>query len=216
MSGAATSPITAAAETADQALARAQAAAQAKRFGEAAGICNDVLAASPDNAPAMALLGMIAAHTNDPERGVSLLERAITLRPGVAAWYANLCALYRMTYRMQDALRVGQEAIRLDPQSADHLVNLSLVFTDVDDREHAIACLLRALGIKPDPADGHLAPGQNLLAMGEFEPGWIEYEWRNQTEAGKGTLPKMTSATWNGMRIRNGRLLMVGDQGSGD
>jgi hypothetical protein len=61
-----------------------------------------------------------------------------------------------------------------------------------------------------------LALGQNLLAMGEFEPGWVEYEWRNQTEAGKGTLPKMTSAMWNGMRIPNGRLLMVGDQGYGD
>ena len=122
-------------------------------------------------------------------------------RPGVASWYANLSALYRMVYRMQDALRVGQEAIRLDPQNADHLVNLSLVFTDVDDREHAIACLLRALGLKPDHADGHLALGQNLLAMGDFEPGWMEYEWRNLTEAGKGTLPKMTSAAWNGMRI---------------
>jgi Tfp pilus assembly protein PilF len=216
MSGAATSPTTTAAETADQALARAQAAAQAKRFGEAAGICDDVLATAPDNAPALALLGMIAAHTNDPERGISLLERAVTLRTGVASWYANLSALYRMVYRMQDALRVGQEAIRLDSQNADHLVNLSLVFTDMDDREHAVACLLRALGLKPDHADGHLALGQNLLAMGDFEPGWKEYEWRNLTEAGKGTLPKMTSAVWNGMRIPSGRLLMVGDQGYGD
>ena len=216
MSGTATSPATAAAETADQALTRAQAAAQAKRFGEATGICNDVLVTAPDNAPALALLGMIAAHTNDPDRGISLLERAVTLRTGVASWYANLSALYRMVYRMQDALRVGQEAIRLDLQNADHLVNLSLVFTDMDDREHAVACLLRALGLKPDHADGHLALGQNLLAMGDFEPGWKEYEWRNLTEAGKGTLPKMTSAVWNGMRIPNGRLLMVGDQGYGD
>lgn len=158
------------AETSDQALTRAQAAAQAKRFGEAAGICNDVLAAAPDNAPALALLGMVAAHTNDPERGISLLERAVTARPGVASWYANLGALYRMVYRMQDALRVGQEAIRLDPQNADHLVNLSLVFTDVDERQHAIACLLRALGLKPDHADGHLALGQNLLALGDSSP----------------------------------------------
>ena len=216
MSGAATPVATTAAETPDQALARAQAAAQAKRFGEAAGICNDVLATASDHAPALALLGMIAAQTNDPERGISLLERAVTARPGVASWYANLSALYRMVYRMQDALRVGQEAIRLDPQNADHLVNLSLVFTDVDEREHAIACLLRALGLRHDHADGHLALGQNLLAMGDFQPGWLEYEWRNQTEAGKGTLPKMTSAAWNGMRIPNGRLLMVGDQGYGD
>ncbi|HEX3401004.1 MAG TPA: tetratricopeptide repeat-containing glycosyltransferase family protein [Acetobacteraceae bacterium] len=214
MSGTAAPAI--AAETAEQALARAQAAAQAKRFNEAAGICNDVLVAAPDNASALALLGMIAAHTNDPERGITLLERAVTLRPGVASWYANLSALYRMVYRMQDALKVGQEAIRLDPQNADHLVNLSLVFTDVDDREHAVACLLRALGLRPDHADGHLALGQNLLAMGDFPSGWLEYEWRNQTEAGKGTLPKMTSAAWNGMRIPQGRLLMVGDQGYGD
>jgi Tfp pilus assembly protein PilF len=216
MSGAASTSSGSAAETADQALTRAQAAAQAKRFGEAAGICNDVLAASPEHPQALALLGMVAAHTNDPERGIALLERAVAARPGVASWHANLGALYRMVYRMQDALRAGQEAIRLEPQNPDHLVNLSLAFTDVDDREHAMACLLRALGVKPDHADGHLALGQNLLSVGEFEAGWLEYEWRNQTEAGKGTLPKMTSAVWNGMRIPQGRLLMVGDQGYGD
>ena len=216
MSGIAAPTAAAAAETPDQALARAQAAAQARRFGEAAGICNDVLAATPDHPPALALLGIIAAHTNEPERGITLLERAVTARPGVASWYAHLGALYRTAYRLDDALRVGQEAIRLDPQNPDHLVALSLAFTDVDDRQNAIACLLRAVGLRPDHADGHLALGQNLLAMGEFAPGWIEYEWRNQTEAGKATLPTITSAAWNGMRIPNGRLLLVGDQGYGD
>ena len=52
--------------------------------------------------------------------------------------------------------------------------------------------------------------------MGDFDPGWLEYEWRNLTEAGKATMPPMTSAHWNGMRIPNGRLLLVGDQGYGD
>jgi tetratricopeptide (TPR) repeat protein len=207
---------TAPVETSDQALARAQAAAQAGRFGEAAGICNDVLATSPDNPPALALLGVIAAHTNDPERGIALLESAVTARPGVATWYANLSALYRVVYRVRDALATGQEAIRLDPQNADHLVNLSLAYADADDREHAVDCLLRATGLRPDHAEAHLALGQNLLALGDFAPGWLEYEWRNQTEAGKTTLPAMTSAAWNGMRIPNGRLLMVGDQGYGD
>src|SRR4051812_27439803 len=122
MSDAASTTAATAAETADQTLARAQAAAQAKRFGEAAGICNDVLAATPDYPPALALLGMIAAHTNDPERGIALLERAVAARAGIASWHANLGALYRMVYRTQDALRAGQEAIRLDPQNADHLV----------------------------------------------------------------------------------------------
>lgn len=206
----------AATNTVEQALARAQAAAQAKRFGEAAGICNDLLATQPDLAPALALLGMVAAHAGDIERAVNLLERAVARQAGVSAWYGNLCTLYRLVYRLQDALNAGTQAVRLAPNNADYLVNLSLVFTDLDERERAVACLLRALGVNAEHADAHLAMAQNLLAQGDLAAGWIEYEWRNLTEAGRGQLPKITSAPWNGMRIPSGRILLVGDQGYGD
>lgn len=203
-------------ETIDQALTRAQQAAQAKRLNEASGICADVLVVSPEHPAALALQGIVAAMAGDPEKGVVLLRRAIQLRPGNATWYAHLSSLCRSTYRMEEALATGQESIRLDPNNPEHLVNLSLIFVDVDDRERATACLLRALGLKHDHADGHLAMAQTLLAQGDFDPGWMEYEWRNLTEAGKATMPAMTSATWNGMRIPTGRLLLVGDQGYGD
>ena len=209
-------PMPPGAETPDQLLARAQIAAQAKRFNEADGICADVLAFHPDHPPALALMGIIAAMRNDPDRGVDLLQRAIALRPGNASWYAHLSSLCRGTYRMDEAVASGQESIRLDPNNADHLVNMSLVFVDIDDRERAIACLLRALGLKHDHADGHLAMAQILLSIRDFQSGWPEYEWRNKTEAGKATMPAMTSAHWNGMRIPTGRLLLVGDQGYGD
>jgi Glycosyltransferase family 9 (heptosyltransferase) len=200
----------------EQALARAQAAAQAKRFGESSGICSDLLATQPDLAPALALSGMVAAHSGDIERAIGLLERAVGRQAGVAAWYGNLCTLYRLVYRLQDALNAGTQAVRLAPNNSDYLVNLSLVFTDLDERDRAIACLLRAIGVNAEHADAHLALAQNLLAQGEFEPGWLEYEWRNLTEAGRGQLPKITSAPWNGMRIPSGRILLVGDQGYGD
>ena len=203
-------------ETAEQALARAQTAAQSKRLNEAMGICSDVLTAMPEHPAALALNGIVAAMAGDPEKGVVLLRRAIQLRPGNATWYAHLSSLCRTTYRMDEALAAGQESIRLDPNNPEHLVNLSLVFVDADDRERAIACLLRALGLKHDHADGHLAMAQILLAQGNFDPGWMEYEWRNLTEAGKATMPAMTSAHWNGMAIPAGRLLLVGDQGYGD
>ena len=203
-------------ETAEQALTRAQAAAQAKRVNEAAGICDDVLATFPEHPAGMALLGIVKAMQNDHERGIALLQRAIQLRLGNPSWYAHLSSMCRATNRIEEALAAGQESVRLDPNNADHLVNLSLIFTDADDQEKSAACLLRALGLNHKHADGHLAMAQNLLAAGDFEPGWMEYEWRNETEAGKLTMPAMTSAPWNGMRIPNGRLLLVGDQGYGD
>jgi Tfp pilus assembly protein PilF len=215
MSGS-SSAAAAAKETPDQALTRAQAAAQAKRWGEAGGICNDVLATSPEHPAALALLGVVSAHTGQPERAIGLLERAVKRHTGVAAWHANLCSLYRIMNRMEEALAAGHEAVRLGPDSADNLVNLSLVLTDLDDRNRAVACLLRALGLNPSHADARLALAQNLLARGELEPGWIEYEWRNETEAGRGQLPRITSAPWNGMRIPGGKILLIGDQGYGD
>lgn len=203
-------------ETTEQALTRAQAAVQARRPHEAMGICTDVLAINPDHPAAIALLGIITGMGGDLERGILLLRQAVALRAGNASWHAHLSSLCRMTYKLDEALASGQEAIRLDPGNADHLVNLSLAFTDVDDRERAVACLLRAIGIRHDHPDAHLALAQNLLATGQFEPGWIEYEWRNLTEAGRNTMPAMTSAPWNGMRIPEARLLLVGDQGYGD
>jgi Flp pilus assembly protein TadD len=203
-------------ETPDQALGRAQAAAQAKRLNEAVGICEDVLAGNAEYPAALALLGIVKAMKSDLEGGIELLRKAIALRPGIPSWYAHLSSMCRNTYRMEEAVSSGQESIRLDPNNADHLVNMSLVFVDVDDREKAVACLLRALGLKHEHADGHLAMAQILLAQRDFAPGWAEYEWRNMTEAGKTTMPPMTSAHWNGMHIPTGRLLLVGDQGYGD
>jgi tetratricopeptide (TPR) repeat protein len=203
-------------EPIEQALARAQAAAQAKRLNEANGICADVLLLSPNNPAALALQGIVSAMAGDPEKGVVLLRRAIKLRPGNATWHAHLGSLCRTVYRLDEALAAGQESIRLDGGNPENLVNLSLIFIDADDRDRAIACLLRALGLKHDHADGHLALAQNLLALGDFDAGWREYEWRNLTEAGKTTMPAMTSAPWNGMRMPTGRLLLVGDQGYGD
>ena len=203
-------------ETPDQALARAQQAAQARRLGEARGICEDILARAGDHPGATGLLGLIRATQGDLTRGIALLERAAALAPDNPAWHANLCSTYQQACRAQDALRAGQQAVRMRPDSPEYLLGLALALVDLDQREQAAAYLLRAIGLRPDYAEAHLALGQTLLARGEMQPGWVEYEWRNRLDAPGNTLPKMTSAAWNGMRIPSGRILLVGDQGYGD
>jgi tetratricopeptide (TPR) repeat protein len=203
------------AETSEQTLARARAAAQAKRWNEAIGICDDLLLASPELPAALALLGTVRAQRGEVEEAIGLLERAVAKDPAVAGWHANVCALYRLVTRCEDAVRAGREAVRLNGTNPQYLLNLALALVDVDERDQSIVYLLRAIGHSPGDAAAHLALGQILLARGEFAAGWIEYEWRNETEAAKGTLPRMTSAAWNGMRLP-GRILLVGDQGYGD
>ncbi len=203
-------------ETPDQALARAEQALQAGRVEEARRVCRAVLATAPDHPPALALQGVIAGRSGDPARAVEWLEAALRRQPGVASWHAQLGAFYHALDRAADAVAAGSEAMRLAPADTANLVNLSLAFAELGDHDSASACQLRAIGLDPTRADAHLALAEGLLAAGEFGPGWIEYEWRNETEAGRGLLPRLTSARWNGMRIPRGRILLVGDQGYGD
>ena len=179
------------------------------------GICQDILLANPEHPQALAVLGTVYAQQGMAEPGIDHLERAIAREPNVAGWHANLCALYRIAGRCEDAVRAGQIAVRMQSNSPQHLLNLALALTDIDEWQQATACLLRGIGQDPRDAQCHLALGQTLLANGEMQPGWIEYEWRNEIEAAKGTMPRITSALWNGMHVA-GRLLLVGDQGFGD
>lgn len=198
------------------ALGRAEAALQAGRLGEASGICNDVLQHHTEHAPALAMLGQIAARQSRVEQAIRLMERAVAHQPNIAVWHGALCVLYRFAYRPADALAAGMRAIQLAPNHVESLVSLSLAYVDMDDRQAATGCLLRALGVDPTHAEAHLALAQTLLAAGDMTPGWLEYEWRNHTQAGRAQLPRMTSAPWNGMAIPAGRILLVGDQGYGD
>ena len=45
-----------------------------------------MLAASPDYPAALALLGIVSAMKSDLDRGVELMRKAISLRPGIPSW----------------------------------------------------------------------------------------------------------------------------------
>src|SRR5579875_1981243 len=182
-------------------IERAEAAVSAKRFHEAAGICQDVLEVERDYPPALALLGGIIGHRGDLARGIGLIERAIRKDRSVAAWFSNLSGLYRMQYRIEEAVLAAREAVRLAPQSARYLITLGKALIDQGNRDEAIVAFLLALAREPANAEAHLAIGQILLAQGEWRPGWLEYEWRNHLEQAKGMLPPMTAPAWNGMPL---------------
>jgi hypothetical protein len=197
-------------------LQRAEQAMLAKRIGEATGICQDMLESAPDHPPALALLGAIAGHRGDLPRGIALLEQAIGADRSVAAWFGNLSGLYRLAARLPEAVATAREALRLQPGTARFLVTLGKALMDSGEHTEAMAAFCAALAREPSHAEAHLAVGQMLLARGEFQPGWLEYEWRNQLDQAKGTLPGMVAAAWNGMQLPNDRLLLIADQGFGD
>ena len=199
-----------------EALSRAEQAAAAKRMNEAMGICRDVLEAHPEHPAALAMLGSILGHRGDVAESIRLLERAVALNGQVPAWRNNLCSLYRMDCRLDDAEREGRAALALAPGQPTLTLNLAKVFMDRGDSATAIALFQDVLAREPHNAEAHLAIGQMLLARGEMRPGWAEYEWRNRLDQAKGMIPDMIRPEWNGMMLPEGTVMLIGDQGFGD
>lgn len=197
-------------------LVQAEQAAAQKRFNEAVGICRDVLEGNAECAPAYAVWGAIEAHRGALADAARLLERAIKIDPNQAAWHGNISGIYRVQYRLDEALAAAREAVRLAPAIARNFVNLAKVLVDRGERDDAVACFMNALVRETDNSEAHLGIGQILLAEGDFRPGWIEYAWRNELDQAKGLMPRMVTPVWNGMRLPRDRVLLVGDQGFGD
>lgn len=203
-------------ETVDQALNRALKAAQMRRIHEAIGICKDVLAAAPDNPGALGLMGGIYGQEGQTDLAIDHLERAIARQPNVSNWHLNLGALYRARGRFEEALRHGLDAVRLSPDTCIQRVELALTHLSMGDREACARAFREAMAREPENAAPHMGLGELLLSQGDYNSGWLEYAWRNKLEQAKGTLPKMIAAPWNGMKIPDGTLLIVCDQGFGD
>lgn len=209
-------PQPAGAETPEQALTRALNAAKLKRTNEAIGICRDVLAQNPDLPGALGLLGGILGQEGRHEEAIRLLEAAVAKMPNVANWHLNLCALYRQRNQLDEALRAARDAVTHSPETAAHRVELALTHLTRGEREDASREFRAALAREPEHPAAHMGLGELLLSFGEYAPGWMEYAWRNKLDQARGTLPKMVAAPWNGMRLPEGRLLLVADQGFGD
>jgi tetratricopeptide (TPR) repeat protein len=212
----AAAPAQQAGETADQALTRALNAAKARRINEAIGICRDVLAAAPELPGALGLLGGILGQEGRVDEAIPLLEAAIARQPAVANWHLNLCALYRGKNMLDESLRAGLEAVRYSPETANHRVELALTHLTRGERAEAGKLFREGIAKEPEAAAPHMGLGELLLSLGEYGPGWMEYAWRNKLDQARGTLPKMIAAPWNGMRLPEGTLLLVADQGYGD
>ena len=198
------------------ALVRAEQAAQGKRLHEAAGICRDVLEQQPNHAPALALLGSVLAHRNEIGEAIRLLEQACRLQDEVPGWHNNLSSLYRMDWRLDEAVAHGRIAARQAPNNPAIRLNLAKALMDRGDRWEAVSGFLDVLAREPGNAEAHLAIGQILMSHGEMRPGWLEYEWRNRLDAARGTLPDMVRPEWNGMVLPGATIMLIGDQGYGD
>jgi protein O-GlcNAc transferase len=148
-------------------LAAAVEAHRAGRLDEAAAAYRTLLAANPDHADALNLLGVVLVQQNTPAQALPLLQKATTLKPNVADYWNTFGEALRASGQPGDAATAFATALKQDPLLADAHNNLGVVALAGGRAEEAIDCFRAALAID-DRRQYRVNLGRALSAAGRF------------------------------------------------
>src|SRR5690606_40131046 len=107
--------------SADRAFALALEHHRAGRLADAERGYRDILLRHPGHADALHLLGVIALQTGNLEPALSLIQRAVALRPDAAVCRNNLGQVLERLGRDDEAARCYEAAIALDDRFAEEI-----------------------------------------------------------------------------------------------
>lgn len=112
----------------DTQLTRASASFSRGELAQAESLCRTVLAAAPNNAAALHLLGLVRARGGDRQGGEELLRRSVELEPADTRLRLNFATFLRRAGRLEEAERVYRRVLQLAPgeRGARHGLVLTL------------------------------------------------------------------------------------------
>jgi protein O-GlcNAc transferase len=134
-----------------------------------------VLAAEPNHADAMHLLGVIALQVGRHDVAVDLIRHAIRLNGRNPDYFSNLGNACFARGNLEAAVAAGREVIRLAPGDANGHCNLGTALFHLGKLDEAVAAYHEALRIKPDYAKAHGYLGTALYDQGKHEAAVAEF-----------------------------------------
>ncbi len=174
----------------------------------------NALLLAPDTPNLHNNLGLILLDQNKLAEAEQAFLQALRLAPQHADAMTNLSTVLQAQGRTAEALEHCRRATALIPRSAVTWTNLGNVLKSMGLHQEALDAQRQAIALAPDYALAHWNYAMSLLALGQLEAGWQEYEWG--AAAGTRTRFAATLPRWQGENLAGKHLLLRAEQGLGD
>ena len=148
---------------------------QAGRLAEAEALYRQIVAAQPNHADALHLLGEIAYQTGQSDTAVQLISRAISIQPFDARFLVTLGRPLKAQGRVDAAIAVWRKAIQIDPNLAEAHNNLGNALRERGQPAEGAAACRRALELRPDYPEAHNNLGAALAEQGQLDEAIAAY-----------------------------------------
>ncbi len=137
------------------------------RFAEAEALYRQVLAASPENATALAGMGRIGLQSGHIAEAAEMLERAVAVHPNDADARAALAEALHRTGRREEAERVFRDLLAADATCFPAVSRFGNALAVAGDLARAEPMLRRATELQPNSYTEHFRLGSLLCFAGK-------------------------------------------------
>ena len=188
-----------------------------QRPDEALAAYNHALSLKPNYAEVYCNKGAVLHDLHRFEEALASYSCALALRPDFAEALSNRGNALQELKRFEEAVNDYEHAILVRQNFAEAYSNCGNALRELNRFKEALASFDRAIALRPDLAQAYFNSAICLLLMGEFDDGWLRYEWRWQTDQLKSQKRNFLQPQWTGADDIAGRaILLHAEQGFGD
>ncbi len=176
----------------EPALIAAIAAYKARRYAEAEGRIDALLAAKPSHPAALQLKALLAQLRGDPRAAHAAVKASLAVRPGHGPTLAIARDVARALAAAAEAARAGDDAhaaagdfrraLELDPTPAPGWFSLGLALQTCGDYLAAAEAFARVLVLAPGDAKAMVNRGISLQQAGDLDGAWACYRSAYRTD----------------------------------
>jgi tetratricopeptide (TPR) repeat protein len=177
------------------------------------------IAIRADHADAFCNRGNVLYRLGRLEEALASYSQVIALKPDYAMAHCNRGNVLHELNESAASLASYEQAIAINADCAEAHSNRGNVLRDLKQLDAALASYNRALAVDPEYAVAHFNRAFLRLLTGDYQNGWIDYEWRWKNEGSRSIEEKRSFAQprWSGDESISGKTILIHrEQGLGD
>ncbi|MFN0181419.1 MAG: tetratricopeptide repeat protein [Gemmatimonadales bacterium] len=161
-------------------------------------------------------LSTVLSALGRPAEALVHAERAAALAPSRPGVYLNRSNARRDLGDLAGALADLRHAVDLEPNYPEAWSSLGNLYHDLGELSQSLTAHQKAVELAPNLAQARWNRSFALLASGQLQSGWEEYECRLHTKAASPEPRDFPWPTWAGGPTAGRRILVYREQGLGD
>jgi tetratricopeptide (TPR) repeat protein len=176
--------------------------------------CREALQQAPHHAVAYTILGNVFKSLEQIESAIDAYRQSLSLNPTLVEALTGLAASLQVIGNFDEAAACCRRALEIQPNFAPAYNNLGTCLEQSGYLHEALGCFCRAIELSPNYGEPHLNRAALLLLAGDYERGWVEYEWRWKSTQAR---PRdLRPPHWQGEPLAGRTILLHAEQGLGD